>query len=44
MPLIHVTAAQNLLNKKDQDTFMSRLSNAVLKSEGAPIHDPGAQS
>ena len=23
---------------------MSRLSNAVLKSEGAPIDDPGAQS
>ena len=44
MPLIHVTASQGTLGKKDQDTFMSRLSNAVLKSEGAPINDPGAQS
>ena len=44
MPLIHVTASQGTLNKKDQDTLMSRLSNAVLKSEGAPANDPGAQS
>lgn len=44
MPLIHVTASQGTLNKKDQDTLMSRISNAVLKSEGAPVNDPGAQS
>jgi phenylpyruvate tautomerase PptA (4-oxalocrotonate tautomerase family) len=44
MPLIQVTASQGTLNKNDQDTLMSRLSNAVLKSEGAPINDPGAQS
>jgi hypothetical protein len=44
MPLIHVTASQGILSKNDQDAFMSRLSNAVLKSEGASINDPGAQS
>jgi hypothetical protein len=44
MPLIQVTASQGTLNKNDQDILMSRLSNAVLKSEGAPINDPGAQS
>ncbi len=44
MPLIHVTASQGTLNKKDQDRLMPRLSNAVLKAEGAPINDPGAQS
>jgi hypothetical protein len=44
MPLIHVTASQGTLKNKDRDTFMSQISNAVLKSEGAPIQDPGAQS
>ncbi len=44
MPLIHVTATQGTLDKKDQDTLMSQLSNAVLKSEGANISDPAAQS
>jgi phenylpyruvate tautomerase PptA (4-oxalocrotonate tautomerase family) len=44
MPLVHVSAAQGTLNKTDQDALMARLSNAVLKSEGAPIDDPGAQS
>jgi hypothetical protein len=34
MPFIHVTASQGTLSKNDQDIFMSRLSNAVLKSEG----------
>lgn len=44
MPLIQVTAAQGTLNKTEQDSLMSRLSNAVLKAEGAPIADKGAQS
>jgi hypothetical protein len=44
MPLIQVTASQGTLDNKDRDVFMSQLSNAVLKSEGAPIDDPGAQS
>jgi phenylpyruvate tautomerase PptA (4-oxalocrotonate tautomerase family) len=44
MPLIQVTAAQGALNKNEQDTLMSRLSNAVLKSERAPVDDPAAQS
>lgn len=44
MPLVQVTAAQGTLNKKDQDNLMSRLSNAVLKSERAPVDDPAAQS
>jgi len=44
MPLIQVTAPRGSLNKNDQDTLMSRLSNAVLSSERAPVDDPGAQS
>jgi phenylpyruvate tautomerase PptA (4-oxalocrotonate tautomerase family) len=44
MPLIQVTAPQNALNKPQQDTLMSRISNAVLTAEGAPLADPGAQS
>ena len=44
MPLIQVTASQGTLGKNDQDVLMSRLSNAVLKSERAPINEPGAQS
>ena len=44
MPLIQVTAAADALSKPDQDALMSRLSNAVLKSERAPITDPGAHS
>ena len=44
MPLIQVTASQGTLEKKDQDILMSRISNAVLKYERAPIDDPGAQS
>ena len=42
MPLVQVTAPQGALNKNDQDTLMSRLSNAVLKAERAPIDYPGA--
>lgn len=44
MPLIQVIASRGTLSEKDQDRFISRISNAVLKSEGAPINDPGAQS
>ena len=44
MPLIEVKAPQNRLNKSEQDAFMSRISNAVLKAEKAPIGDAGAQS
>lgn len=44
MPLIQVTAPEGALNKNQQDTLMLQLSNAVLKAEGAPIDDAGAQS
>jgi phenylpyruvate tautomerase PptA (4-oxalocrotonate tautomerase family) len=44
MPLIQVTAPQEQLNKSQQDALMSRISNAVLTAEGAPLTDPGAQS
>jgi len=44
MPLIQVTAKQDALTNSERDDLMSRVSNAVLKSEGAPIEDAGAQS
>jgi len=44
MPLIQVTAPHNSLDKSNQDALMSRLSNAVLTAERAPIDDAGAQS
>lgn len=44
MPLIQVEAPKGVLNKKDQDALMSRISNAVLKAERAPVTDAGAQS
>lgn len=44
MPLIQVQAPQGTLKKDDQDAFMKRISNAVLKSERAPIESTGAQS
>lgn len=44
MPHIQVTAPENTLAKHQQDTLMSKLSNAVLTAEGAPIDDTGAQS
>lgn len=44
MPHIHVTAPQGVLEKQHQDILMSRLSNAVLKAERAPVADPGAQA
>ena len=44
MPHIHVTAPKGALNKNDQDALMSRISNAVLTSERAPLDHAGAQS
>jgi len=44
MPLIQVSAPQNSLSKTEQNLLMSRLSNAVLKAENAPVDDAGAQS
>ncbi len=44
MPLINITAPQGALGKKDQDALVSRLSNAVLKAERAPVDDAGAQA
>lgn len=44
MPLIQVEAPEGALNKNDQDALMSRISNAVLKAERAPISDAGAQA
>ncbi|MCG8491951.1 MAG: hypothetical protein MI743_10080 [Sneathiellales bacterium] len=44
MPLIHVTADENTLGKDDQDNLMSEISRAVLKAEGAPVDDNGANA
>lgn len=44
MPLIQVNAPQDALNKSEQDALVSRISNAVLKAERAPIGSAGAQS
>jgi phenylpyruvate tautomerase PptA (4-oxalocrotonate tautomerase family) len=44
MPLIQVTAPQGALNNSKKDAFISRLSNAVLTAEDAPLTSPGAQS
>lgn len=44
MPLIQVTASQGLLGQDDQDALMSRLSSAVLRSEGADADDPAARA
>lgn len=44
MPLIEVIAPEGVLNKPEQDAFVARVSNAVLKAERAPINDEGAQS
>ena len=44
MPLIQVTAPNNSLEISDRDALMSRVSNAVLKAERAPLDDAGAQS
>ena len=42
--LIHVTAPQGALNKKDQNALISQLSNAVLRSGGADTTDAAAQT
>jgi hypothetical protein len=44
MPLGQVIAPRQSLDNSAQQALVSRLSNAVLKAEGAPIDDPGAQS
>ncbi len=44
MPHIHVTASEGTLSKKEQDLLMSRISNAVLTAERAPLDHAGAQS
>lgn len=44
MPHIHVTAPKDALSKNDQDALMSRISNAVLTAERAPLDHAGAQS
>lgn len=44
MPLIQVSAPEGALNRNDQDTLMSQLSDAVLRSEGANPNDPAAQA
>ena len=44
MPLIQVSAPEGILNRTEQDKMMSRLSDAVLRSETASPDDPAAQS
>ncbi len=44
MPLIQVTADENSLGTEDRDTFISDISRAVLKAEGAPVDDSGANA
>lgn len=44
MPLIQVTAPQGAVAKAQQNGFMARLSDAVLKAERAPTEDAGAQA
>ena len=44
MPYIHVTAPEGALSPDDQKAFMSRLSDAVLRAERAPIDDPSARA
>lgn len=44
MPLIQVNAPEGVLNKANQDSMMSQLSDAVLRSETASPDDSAAQS
>ena len=44
MPLIQVTAPKGLLNKEQQNELMSRLSKAIIKSEGADFEFPAASA
>ena len=44
MPLIRITAPKGALNQNDQAALVSRVSNAVLRSEGADPKDPAAQA
>lgn len=44
MPLIQVGAPKGAMSKEKQDVFMKKLSDNVIKSEGATIGDAGANS
>lgn len=44
MPFIQVVAQDNLLNGHQRKKLSKRLSNAVLKAEGASISEPSAQA
>ncbi|MDX2505233.1 MAG: hypothetical protein QNL62_12270 [Gammaproteobacteria bacterium] len=44
MPLIQITAPTDVLDKGEQNELINRVSNAVLKAEGADTHDSDAQS
>jgi len=44
MPLVQITAAENLLNKQSRDEFVSQVSDAILVAEGADPAFPAAQA
>lgn len=44
MPLVQVTGPQESLARAERDELMTRLSDAVLTAERAPLDDPGARS
>ena len=44
MPLINVTAPEGVLNKTEQQQFISAVSDAVLRAERADPKDPAALS
>lgn len=44
MPLLQITAAQDMLDKTGQNNLVSRISNAILKAERADVDDAAAQS
>ena len=44
MPLIQITAPQGALETSARNALVSRVGNAVLRSEGASPSDPAAQA
>jgi len=44
MPLVQITATENLLTKQERDKFVTLVSDAVLVAEGADPKFPGAQA
>src|SRR5882724_4480685 len=44
MPMIEVTAPENALDKPTRDRLMKRLTDTLLKWEGAPIGSAAAQA